>query len=331
MAAKSAPPTPQRQRPKSPPRYPAFFRQAIIVSEPAFAAGKCAGWEASLAVNRSQRRKQGKSKRRRKGTAAESVADDLLGLIRAGQQHHVAGRLVDAEKAYRSVLARDPENADANQLLGVIAMQVGNLEIAAELIGKALRRDPDHAQAHGNLGIIHWEGGRPAEAERSYRRALELNPNNSQAHSNLGLVHWTNGRLEEAEKCYRRALDIDPGNVQAHNNLGLLLTGARRLAEAEQSLRRALELNPGFAMAHDNLGLLLLQTDRGDEGVLVFPDRHRPRSRERPILVQLGPVPASRPDRIRRSRPVSGFVAPFGPAHGGPEIRRPADRQGVEP
>ena len=38
---------------------------------------------------------------------------------------HTAGRLTEAEQAYRRILLVDPENADALHLLGVVAHQNG--------------------------------------------------------------------------------------------------------------------------------------------------------------------------------------------------------------
>ncbi|MGO9184915.1 tetratricopeptide repeat protein [Mycobacterium sp.] len=40
-------------------------------------------------------------------------------------QHHQAGRLQAAEQIYRQILAVEPNHADAWDLLGVIAHQVG--------------------------------------------------------------------------------------------------------------------------------------------------------------------------------------------------------------
>src|SRR5437879_13735045 len=67
-------------------------------------------------------------------------------------QHHQAGRLSEAEAAYREMLAVDPENIDALHFLGVISHQRGEHGRAAELISRALERNPSNAPAHNNLG-----------------------------------------------------------------------------------------------------------------------------------------------------------------------------------
>lgn len=53
-------------------------------------------------------------------------------------QHHQAGRLAEAEKIYRQILAQQPDHPDALHLLGVLAVQAGRLDAAVDLIMIAL-------------------------------------------------------------------------------------------------------------------------------------------------------------------------------------------------
>ena len=55
-----------------------------------------------------------------------------------GLGHHQAGRLTDAERIYRAVLAADPNHVDALHLLGVVASQVGQHEMAVVCIRRAI-------------------------------------------------------------------------------------------------------------------------------------------------------------------------------------------------
>ena len=54
-------------------------------------------------------------------------------------QHHQAGQLQAAEQIYRQILAVDPNQADALHLLGVIASQTGQHEVAVEFIRPGYR------------------------------------------------------------------------------------------------------------------------------------------------------------------------------------------------
>jgi protein O-GlcNAc transferase len=181
----------------------------------------------------------------------------------AALQHHQAGRLAEAEAIYRGILAQLPDNADAMQLLGVLASQVDAHEQALELLRGAIAIAPDFAEAHGNLG-------RSDEAIASYRRAIEIKPDFVDAHNNLGLALQGRGEFGAAVECYQRALALRPDFADAHNNLGDVLQNMERFDEAIGSFQRALWLRPDFVDAHNNLGNALQRRGRLDEAIASF-------------------------------------------------------------
>ena len=61
-------------------------------------------------------------------------------------QHHQAGRWQAAEQIYRQILHLEPNRADALQLLGVIAHQVGNQEMAVVFISRSIELNGNEAQ-----------------------------------------------------------------------------------------------------------------------------------------------------------------------------------------
>jgi len=111
-------------------------------------------------------------------------------------QHHQAGRLAEAEALYRQILAVEPRHAEALQLLGCIAQQRGQSDVAVDLIRRAVA---------------------------AFRRAIQLQPDYAEAHSNLGNVLRDQGLLDEAIAADRRAIQLNPGYAKAHNNLGIAL------------------------------------------------------------------------------------------------------------
>ena len=56
-----------------------------------------------------------------------------------------AGRLQAAEAILRQILDKLPTHAEALHLMGVLAHQAGNAELAVELIGKAIASQPGNA------------------------------------------------------------------------------------------------------------------------------------------------------------------------------------------
>ena len=236
-------------------------------------------------MNRQQRRQQIRSAGRVKEfvTPLESI---VINLFRGSLADHRAGRLQQAEAAYRRILTINPAHADALHFLGIVARQAGRNDLAIDYVrqaielhdarpdayselGRALRDlrlvRPDLYDAHNTLGNALLALGRPAEAEASYRQALRLRPNNPEAHNNLGAAEQALGRPAEAEASCREALRLRPDYPDAHNNLGNALQALGRLTEAEASYRKALQLRPDYPEAHHNLGNSLYALGRTAE------------------------------------------------------------------
>lgn len=98
---------------------------------------------------------------------------------------HRSGRLSDAEAIYRQILTVDPDHADALQLLGAVAHQLGQHGVAIELIERSLALAPANKLALNNLGEAFRAVGKIDRSIQSFRRALELDPAYVKAHSNL--------------------------------------------------------------------------------------------------------------------------------------------------
>jgi len=219
-------------------------------------------------------------------------------------EHQNAGRLPDAENLYNHILAAMPEHPIATQLMGVLAYQVGKVELAVEYISKAIEIQPDYAEAHYNLGKALKDLGRMEESVASYKKAIDIKPNDvdshynlantlkdmerfddamasyrkaisikpdfAEAHSNLGVVFKELGQLEDAIECYNQALAIYPDYAEAHSNLGLAQQDLGLQDEAMESYRKALAINPQFAEVHSNLGLALQDQGQVEEAMECY-------------------------------------------------------------
>jgi predicted O-linked N-acetylglucosamine transferase (SPINDLY family) len=172
-------------------------------------------------------------------------------------QHHRAGQLSQAEAIYRDVLRQQPDQPDALHMLGLVALQTGNVTAAADLMHQALAHAPNNADCLTNYGEALRRAGRTEEAVDVLRKALELRPDYCEAHNNCGLALMEMGRLADAVRCYERALEINPGYYLAHYNLGRALMDHGRLTEAISRLRKSLQINPQFTDAHTSLLLAL--------------------------------------------------------------------------
>ena len=200
-------------------------------------------------------------------------------------KYHQTGQLAQAEGMYRRVLQADPNQADALNLLGVLAHQQGRHEVAIEKIGRAISLNPKGTSYYNNFGLACHSLGRLEKALAAYRCGLELAPNNAEVLNNLANLLHDQGKAQEAIDCYRAAITVKPVYAEAHYNLGNVLKDQRRPDEASQSYRRAVELRGDYARAHQALGNVLADLGRPDEAAASY--RQVARIRSDPLLPEL--------------------------------------------
>jgi Flp pilus assembly protein TadD len=248
-------------------------------------------------MDREQGRQAMRSVRRAKQRGASSdLGSSITELFQRGVVEHRAGRLLQAQAAYRQILTIDPANAEAHYNLGAALRALGRPAEAEASYREALRLRPNYPEAHSNLGAALRALGRPAEAQASYREALRLRPNSPEVHSNLGNALRELGRPAAAEASYREALRLRPNYPEAHSNLGSALCDLGRPAEAEASYREALRLRPNYPEAHSNLGNALCDLGQLAEAEASYREalRLRPNSPETHINLGMALLRAGR-------------------------------------
>jgi len=152
--------------------------------------------------------------------AAAGIAPQAApALLAQGGIWQRAGRLADAERAYRAVLQAIPDHPIALERLGVLASQTGHVDAALALLQRAVQRNPSSATAQFNLGGALLGAEQFEAAARCFERALALEPDLAQAYLNLGNIHKYFGRIESGIACYRRAMELRPDDAALHSNL----------------------------------------------------------------------------------------------------------------
>jgi Flp pilus assembly protein TadD len=197
----------------------------------------------------------------------ESPATDYDPELAAGARHHEAGRFREAEQLYRRVLQRDPNNAEALNLLGVLAAQAGHPRDAKDMLSKAVAIDGSNAEFRYNLALVCQGTGDRDEAITFYRQAVEIRPAYADAWLNLGGLLLNRGEAEEAERCHRQAAALNPASPVAHHNLGTALIVREAFQAAEAAFRKALQLRPDYPEALNGLGLALNMMGRSEDAV----------------------------------------------------------------
>jgi len=120
------------------------------------------------------------------------------------------GRIDLLERDLRSVLARDPDNADALNALGyTLADRTDRLEEALGYIERAYAIKPDDHYVVDSMGWVMYRMGRHREALELLRRAFGMRGDPEIA-AHLGEVLWVTGARDEARKIWQAALQGTP-------------------------------------------------------------------------------------------------------------------------
>src|SRR5213082_4320869 len=71
--------------------------------------------------------------------------------------------------------------------------------------------------AENNLGIVFLQKGNLDEAISLLQAAVDLRPENSPAHENLAKALLQKGQVTDALIHYRKLLELEPNNIEVHN------------------------------------------------------------------------------------------------------------------
>jgi tetratricopeptide (TPR) repeat protein len=141
--------------------------------------------------------------------------DNPATCVEIGQTWAAEGRYVAAEIWMQQAVSLRPEDP---ALWKVLARFYLDHNITAEERGveaavRLVELSPDDAQAHDLRGWAAFQVGDYAAAEESLLRATALDPALASAHYHLGQLWAVHGAREEAQEAFIRALDLDTTGV----------------------------------------------------------------------------------------------------------------------
>jgi len=141
----------------------------------------------------------------------------------------------------RQWVALRPLDAGANQVVGLAAMETGDLAAAKTHLQRASTGAPNEPNIHNALGIALKRGGELDRARAALRRAGELGA--GEAWRNLGNLEGDANNVDAAIAAYRAAVLANGADAAAHASLAQMLERRHALTEARTHAERALQLD----------------------------------------------------------------------------------------
>jgi tetratricopeptide (TPR) repeat protein len=190
--------------------------------------------------------------------------------LQLASQHQLAGKLQEAEQLLRKVLQLQPDNVYALHLLGCIAHQAQQLDIAIQLIERAIVLEPKNALFQRNVAEMYRQQGDTQTAISKGKLAIALDPTSATALSNVGIAYYDLEDYPQAIDFQQQAIAIDPQLVTALNNLGSIYRAQKDTERAIEYYRQAIAADPQYAEALNNLGAVLTEQSLPEQGLEVL-------------------------------------------------------------
>ena len=122
---------------------------------------------------------------------------------------------------------------------------------------KALEMNPDNAWANNGMGIALGLTGKPEGSIAYFQKATQLDGNFFEAYYNLGVVLAKENRVNDAIDAWQNTVRIHPKFAQGYENLGYALFEEGKFADAVAQLRLALADEPDRLFALNMAATLL--------------------------------------------------------------------------
>src|SRR6202140_4361402 len=164
------------------------------------------------------------------------------------------GRVADAKNKIQEELQRNPGNAEAYDLLGVIHVSEKDYPAALDSFQQALKLAPNSARTRNDLGNVYVAQGQLELAAQEFRAVLRLAPANRDANYNLGLVLMAQGSPARAILFFQR---VRPATLETKFNVTRAYLRAGRTAEGLKSAADLSAQNKDDVQLHFTLGVML--------------------------------------------------------------------------
>jgi tetratricopeptide (TPR) repeat protein len=198
-------------------------------------------------------------------STAQDLPEALQAPFQEGVQALRAGQLDEAEKAFRSVLARGGRAAYVHNNLGIVLQERGEHEKAAAQFREAIRLDPRYPAPRILLGSSLLGLGRPGEARATLERAVKLAPREPLARLQLAKVLERLGDWTGAVEQYRALKEMKPDDPEYAYALG-----SAYLRLSQWSLKQLATVDGGEARLHQALGHSYRVQGRPDFALRAF-------------------------------------------------------------
>ncbi len=197
-----------------------------------------------------------------------------------GNRAYRSGLYEDALVSYQGVLDKFPFFAEAAYSLGLVYMQLDEMDNAISSFRKTIELNNTHENAQAaisNVAKRTFNEGNQCYKRRDldcaiekYLQVIEIDPEFYQAYYQIGVIEARRGNNTYAIENYKSALEHSPEFYKGWYALGLVQKKDGDIESALVSLQRCVEIHPGYQKGYGAMGDIYISQKKYDEAISVL-------------------------------------------------------------
>lgn len=150
----------------------------------------------------------------------------------------------------KQVLDSDPFNVQVNIMQGEDYALNRKYKLAKDAYAKALKTEPENADALYGFAQMNYYLDDLKTAKNSCLQLLDSNPQNAAALAFMGKISSEENNNIKAIKYVQESIAIDPYNYNSYMDLGKYYRNTGSFSKAYEAWDKAVELNPDYFLAY---------------------------------------------------------------------------------
>jgi tetratricopeptide (TPR) repeat protein len=186
---------------------------------------------------------------------AEKAPRDVDNLVTLARLEKFALNSSAAEAAYKKALALEPENEEALTGLALVYGEMGNNELASQMLSRAAQKNPN-LRTLTALASAYEQMRDYKMAAATYGQALELNRENTDLKRAYAQALFVAENTDKALTVFEEILSEEPNDLLANLRLSQIYRQKRNFDKARSYARKARDLDPNnIEIRYNEVGL----------------------------------------------------------------------------
>jgi type IV pilus assembly protein PilF len=174
------------------------------------------------------------------GEVSEKAQKDSTIHLELSHNYLKEGDLISARREAILAIEKDPANSDAHYTLAYIFGQMTDWDNALSEVRLAIKHEKHKPEAENLLGVILMNKGQLDEAVEVLQKLTEdfLYPTPHLAYGNLGLAYYKKGEYPKALEALKKAVQLQPLFCVGYYRMGQVYNDMERYKDALDALEK---------------------------------------------------------------------------------------------